>query len=99
MSEPLNDFPRLGLNTTELKAEVERLLALAADEAETLGAVNWGDLRVTDIEYRLSMLTPNHGPSCIVTVEEASPTSFLCQWLNNRLDPNRFPHTYIECEW
>ena len=57
-----NDFPRLNINTEALRTEVERLLAMAGDDAENMGAVNWGDLGVADIEYRLSMLRPQDAP-------------------------------------
>ncbi len=93
------DFPRLGIVTADLVAEVERLLVEARDEMLNLGAVNWGDLGVSDVEYRLSMLHPDAGPYCVVIVEEASSDSSLARWLNNRLDEDRFPNTHIECEW
>lgn len=95
----MNDFPRLGINTAELLAEVDRLLELARNDPAYMGAVNWADLGVADIEYRLSMLRPQDGPCCVVAVEEASPTSHLRFWLNEKLDKARFPNTYIECEW
>ena len=98
-TEKTNAFPRLGINTAELIAEIERLLVEAAADKEGMGAVNWGDLGIADIEYRLSMLTPDAGPTCIVIVEEASPEAHLVRWLNARLDRDRFPNTYVECEW
>lgn len=94
-----NDFPRLGIVTADLVAEVNRLLDQAKGEKASLGAVNWGDLGVVDVEYRLSILRPQDGPCCVVTVEEASPEAALARWLNDRLDKVRFPNTYIECEW
>lgn len=36
-----NDFPRLNINTEELRTEVEMLLAAAGEDAENMGAVNW----------------------------------------------------------
>lgn len=93
------DFPRMGAETAALVAEVERLLELAAESKEEMGAVNWGDLGVHDVEYRLSMLNPSYGPTCCVMIEEASPDSGLAMWIWDRLDKQRFPNTYIECEW
>ncbi len=94
-----NDFPKLGINTTELVEAIENLLIQAQHHADELGAINWGRLRVVDVEYRLSMLTPDDGPHCIVMIEEASPDSRLPTWLNERIDRERFPRTYCECEW
>lgn len=95
----INEFPSLGIDTADLVAEVERLLKLARESDDDMGAVNWGDLGVADVEYRLSMLYPNNGPCCVVIVEEASRDCRLGQWLNARLDKERFPATWIECEW
>lgn len=93
-------FPRLGISTQELIDEVRRLLEQAgAEDTNEMGAVNWGDLGVADIEYRLSIMHPEDGPVCVVMVEEASPHSGLAQWLNERLDKELFPNTRIECEW
>lgn len=94
-----NTFPRLGIDTAALVAEVDRLLDIARQEPVGLGAVNWGDLGIAEIEYRLSMLRPDEGPRCVVTVEEASPGCGLADWIYERLDKERFPRTYIECEW
>lgn len=94
-----NDFPRLGINAEALRDAVERMLEVAADSKAEMGAVNWGDIGVADIEYRLSMLYPNNGPRCIVTVEEAAPGCALQRWLNECLSDEHFPNTYIECEW
>jgi hypothetical protein len=91
---------KIGVVTQDLIDEVERLLVKARRQRkEDLGAVNWGDLHVADIEYRLSMLRPDDGPICVVTVEEASPDCKLAQWLYDQLDKERFHKTYIECEW
>lgn len=94
-----NDFPALNINTFDLMAEVGRLLNEAEQDKAAMGAVNWADLGVCEIEYRLSMLNPSVGPHCVVIVDEASPDSKLARWLNQRLDKERFPSTYIECEW
>lgn len=93
------DFPRLGIVTADLVAEVQRLLAEADAANVDLGAVNWADLGVRDVEYRLSMLAADAEPMCVVLVEEASPDSELGPWLNARLDKARFPRVFIECEW
>ena len=102
MTDGGNNFPKIGIVTADLVAEVERLLLEAASEAEGktfhFGAVNWGDLGVVDVEYRKSMLHPDK-PHCVVRVEEASPECDLAQWIGERLDKERFPNVYIECEW
>jgi hypothetical protein len=64
-----------------------------------LGAVNWADIGVRDVEYRLSMIGPVAEPYCFVLVEEAEPHGRFAQWLNERIDSVRFPNTYVECEW
>lgn len=99
MSET-NDFPRLNINTRELMDAVEGLIDEARGIAheEEFGAVNWGDIGVADVEYRLSMVGPRE-PFCVVTVEEADGASHLQQWLNERLDKERFPRTHVVCEW
>lgn len=94
-----NDFPKIGINTMDLIKEVEHLLDDAANHKSDLGAVNWGDLGIADIEYRLSVLNTRERPRCVVVIEEASPNSLLASWLYERLDKEKFPNTYIECEW
>lgn len=94
----LNNFPALGIRTEELVAEIERLLEEARKSKGEWGAVNWGDLGVADVEYRLSMLRPTE-PWCVVTIEEASPDCKLGRWITDQLDETRFPNTYVECEW
>lgn len=94
-----NDFPRLNINTPDLIAEIECLLAEAANSKDEFGAVNWGDLGVADIEYRLSMLTPDARPYCVVLVEEASPDCGLSMWVGERINKTKFPHVVIQCEW
>ena len=96
----VNNSTRLDINADDLLAHVEELLAEAAEDTTNfMGAVNWGCLGVVDIEYRLSMLTPNDGPWCVVIVSEASPDCALLDWLNDRLDQERFPFACIVCEW
>ena len=97
--EAVNDFPSMNINTEELIAAVESLIEQAREHKGDLGAVNWGDLRIVDITYELSMLRPEDGPFCIVLVEEADPGCALVAWLNQRLDEEKFPGVYIECEW
>ena len=92
-------FPRIGITTAEVIAEVNRLLSLAAESKGEMGAVNWGDLGVADVEYRLSMLHHENGPRCVVIVEEASPGCALATWLNERIDQGKFPHVWVVCEW
>jgi uncharacterized small protein (DUF1192 family) len=97
-STPL-DFPRLGINTQALFDQVERLLEQARAHKDELGAVNWGDLGIADVEYRISVLTPEEGPWCVVVIEEADPDCRLPAWLYGRLDKTRFPNVRFECEW
>ena len=100
MEPTATDLPRLNINVAELIKHVEELLEEAAtDTPDTGRAVNWADLGVADVEYRLSLLEPSAGPWCVVTVGEASPDCALAAWLNDRLDQERFPLTCIECEW
>ncbi len=98
-SRTTNDFPRLGINTEELAAWTASALEAAFEAKNELGAVNWGDLGIADIEYRLSMLYAGDRPSCHVLIEEASPECGLAIWLYERLDRDKFPNTYFECEW
>lgn len=93
-----DEFPKIGINTKELLAEIERLLKKAAKTRSDFGAVNWGDLGVADIEYRMSVLTPGT-PYCVVIIEEASPDCKLPSWIDERLDKTRFNNVYVECEW
>ena len=92
------ELPLIGINGSDLLDAVRRLLTEAEAEKSEMGAVNWGDLGVADIEYRLSMMWPGV-PFCYVIVEEASPGCKLQEWLNARLDKTKFPNTYISCEW
>lgn len=94
-----NDFPKLGINTSELLDHVEVLIGEAEQSKDEMGAVNWGDIGVADIEYRLSMIHPENGPECVVIVEEASPACALERWLNDRINPDQFPRTTVRCEW
>ena len=102
-AQGLNDFPALGINTQELVDAVDALIDSARQmmhrKEEEFGAVNWGDIGVADVEYRLSMLRPSDGPHCVVLVEEASPACRLESWLSGHLDKDKFPRTHVECEW
>jgi len=97
----VNEFPKIGINTAELRDAVNGLIEKARRKRkkEDFGAVNWGDLGVVDIEYRLSMLDQNAEPWCVVLIEEAAPGCKLPSWIYERLDHEKFPRTYIECEW
>jgi hypothetical protein len=88
------------INASAVMEEVNRLLAEArTDRATTdFGAVNWGDIAAADVEYRFSTIRRG-SPYYVVIVEEADPHAFLAQWLNERLDKEKFPNTHIECEW
>ena len=68
----MNNFPAIGINPSELLRAVETLLREAAESDEKFGAVNWGDLGVVDVEYRLSMLDIHATPYFVVMIEEAS---------------------------
>jgi hypothetical protein len=94
-----NEFPRLDINTEKLRKEVKRLLKMAEKDKASMGAVNWGDLGIADIEYRLSMLHPQDGPHCVVRIEEASPGCLLERFLYENLNGAKFPKVYFECEW
>ena len=93
-----NDFPKLDINTQELIDEIERLLKEASKTKSYFGAVNWGDLGVSDVEYRMSMLG-SFGPYCVVVIDEASPECKLSNWIMEHLDRERFKHVYVECKW
>lgn len=90
----------IGFNPQELQAEVNRLIGLAKRQRPDVGAVNWSDLKVCDIECRASLLQqPEDGPFCVVLVREAACDGLLASWLYERLDKAKFPRVYIECEW
>lgn len=93
--------PAIGIRTQDLIDHVDHLLDEARCIKDTgyFGAVNWADLGIADIEYRLSVIYKEAVPFCVVTVSEASPECKLATWLNVHLDTERFPRTYIECEW
>ena len=93
-----NDFPKLGIKTADLIEYVEALIVQASKDKENMGAVNWGDIGVVDVEYRLSMIG-NSEPWGVVIVEEANPGCELQAFLNDNLDKDRFPQTYVVCEW
>lgn len=99
----MNEFPKLGINTEKLIAFVEECIEDARDRrnVENFGPVNWGDIGVTDVEYRLSMMRPSDGPECVVTIEEAGPECHLARWINERLfdREGEFPKTYVVSEW
>ncbi len=95
-----NNFPKIGIDTEALVQSVEALICEAYKiRDESFGAVNWGDIGVVDVEYRLSMLRSDAVPSCWVLIEEASPDCRLADWLMKRIDAEKFPYTYVECAW
>lgn len=93
--------PPLWFDVAELVARVRGLLdeAAAAKNRKAFGPVNWAGLKVADIEVRTSVLHPDYGTWAICTVEEAEPNGALAEWLNDRVDDERFPRVYVECEW
>lgn len=94
-----NDFPKLGINIRALIARVEALIIEAGESKEDMGAVNWGDIGVVDVEYRISMIDPELGASCVVIIGEASPGCRLGRWISRQIDLRDFPNTSVECEW
>ncbi len=94
----MNDTPSLGISVAALKWEVERMLEEAAASKQDMGAVNWGDLSILDIQHRRSLLYPEI-EGVTVVIEEADPGCALAAWLYERLDKARFPDVYFECEW
>jgi hypothetical protein len=97
----VNDFPKLGINTLDLIEFIDGKITAASrrKNTEDFGAVNWGDIGVADIEYRMSILYPENGPYCVVIIEEAAPGCKLAVWLTDQIDKTKFPNTYVECEW
>jgi len=91
--------PQPPFSVPDLIAEVERLLVDAEKHKAELGAVNWGNLGVADVEWRLSLTDMEARPYVVVMIEEASPDCGLGGWLSRHLDRERFPRTFIECEW
>ena len=94
----MNDFPKLGIKTEDLINHVNGLIEKASKNKQNMGAVNWGDIGVVDVEYRLSMIG-EPDPWAVVIVEEANPACELQAFLNDNLDKAKFPKTYIVCEW
>jgi len=96
MREAVEAAPVLGINTQELLDNCEMLIAKAKESKEDFGAVNWGDIGVRDIEYRLSMMSPSDGPECVVMIYEASPDCRLARWITEMLGMDR---VRVEAEW
>ena len=94
----MNKFPKLGIKTEDLIDHVIGLIEKASKHKQSMGAVNWGDISVVDVEYRLSMIG-EPDPWAVVIVEEAHPGCELQAFLNDNLDKETFPKTYIVCEW
>ena len=94
-----NVFPALHINTTELVDEVDRLLVEAAQVKDEFGDVEWSEICISDIQYRLSMIHPENGPSCWVTIGRACPECALPTHLSRMLADTKFSDVLFECEW
>lgn len=95
----MTDIVDLSVNVTQLRSHLQELLSIAETMRQDMGAVNWGDIGLVDIEYRRSLMHPEESAQCVVIVAEASPDSKLVSWLNEHLDKDRYPNISIECEW
>jgi hypothetical protein len=88
----------MSVNFGELVAAVEAELTSEAIKHAKLGAVNWGDLRVVEIEERREVYPALGSVRLVVLIEEASPSCTLAQWLHERLK-YRFPNIEYQCAW
>jgi hypothetical protein len=91
------------VDSNALRDEVNRLLAVAdampdADRYN-LGAINWADLGVVDIEVRSSLQHPESWPIIVVMIEEASPDCRLPRWLADNIDREKYAGVQFECAW
>lgn len=100
-NKPINEFPRLNIKTTDLMETVNGFLQCAyANHKEDFHGIDWEYIGVADITYRLSMMNPDDGPYCVVTVDGASPDNRLRKWVQNKLDETKlYPNTFIELDW
>lgn len=91
------------------KEEAERLQAAVneiLDEAKlddkahaAMGAVNWGDLRCTDVEERRSALYDHQSP-VVVMIEEADPGALgLRNFVSRRLAKRGYNDVVVVTEW
>lgn len=83
----------------ELVREIRRLLIEAASAVEPMGAVNWGDLNVTDVELRRSLFRPEEPQQIVVLIEEADAGCHLANWIMERLSTTMFASVIVECDW
>lgn len=60
---------RPDIDTAALIAEVEQLLVLAARHRESMGAVNWADLKVLDVQRRQSIIYDDTAFICVIVEE------------------------------
>ena len=79
-------LPPLEIDTKALIEAAERHMASRKDDDQDFGAVNWGDLGVVDVEYRVSMLRPDPGRNASCMIEEASPDCKLGALCSRRPD-------------
>ena len=93
------NLPEPSISIAALVGAVEDLLVEARKVSDDFRAVNWGDLGVCNVEYIIPLLRDYEHPGYVVTIEEAGPDCGLSAWIGERLDPKKFPHVYIECEW
>jgi hypothetical protein len=93
--------PTMPMKINELVEEVNRLLedayqAYQSAEEDDFGAVNWGSLRLVDVERRQSVLINGEAPYYVVMIGEADPDCRLPSWLGDHLN---WPNVYFECSW
>lgn len=82
-------------DATILRDKVNYLIGCAKEsDAIDFGAVNWGDLKVTDVIEEKSLLTDYS--ETYVLVEEASANCKLGLWLTKKLNE---PGVYVRTEW
>lgn len=79
----------------EALAEAEKL---PPDKRYHLGAVNWADLKCSDVERRSSLI--NGSTMVAVVIEEAAPDAVgLQQFVGDWLENHRWPNIYVVTEW
>jgi hypothetical protein len=89
------------IDIVQLVHEVEAILEGEEIKSANLGAINWGDLGVVDVEIRNSVWSPVMSgitDRVVVMIEEASPECNLPLYLHNRLR-EKFPGVEYECKW
>lgn len=88
----------------DIQAIVEEALkeaqALPDGERFLMGAINWADLKCTDIEERRSLIYPEREPLIAVLIEEVSPDATnLHKFIGERLDAAGWTNIYVTTEW